>query len=298
MDTRTAPDHENDLLAALPPREREAILGRCDRVALAPDDILGEPGERIRHAYFPTAGFTALLAEVDRHEALALGLVGSEGMLGAPLALGLHTSPWRARVQVAGGAMRIVTAELTRALAESPVLDRRLRRYLGGRLEQLTRTAACASFHVVGTRLAYWLLMAHDRAHGDRFYLTHDRLSRLLGVRRSGVTTAAGVLHARQLVHYVRGHMIVLDRAGLELAACSCYAADLEARPAAVPRTVPSRGDAVSVTPMPQRDAPGLIRDREAARTEAAVADPVGPPATGQDRQPAPAGPLARPGKT
>lgn len=271
MNTRTPSGEDNDMLGALPPRERDGILGRCERVALAADDVLGEPGERIRHAYFPTRGFAALLAEVERHEALALGLVGSEGMLGAPLALGLHTSPWRARVQVAGDALRIVAADLSRALADSPVLERRLRRYLGGRLEQLSRTAACASFHVVGTRLAYWLLMAHDRAHGDRFYLTHDRLARLLGVRRSGVTTAAGVLHALQLVHYVRGHIVVLDRVGLERAACSCYRADHEPRRAAVPRTVPSREGAGGLAPAPQRDGTGLILELEAARTAAEV---------------------------
>lgn len=252
MTTGTASSEANELIAALPARERDGLLVRCDRVDLAPDEVLGEPGERIRHAYFPTRGFVALLAEVDGHEALALGLVGSEGMLGAPLALGLHTSPWRARVQVAGGAWRIVAADLSRALAGSPVLERRLSRYLGSRLEQLARTAACASFHVVGMRLAYWLLMAHDRAHGDRFYLTHDRLSHLLGVRRSGVTTAAGVLHALELVHYVRGHIIVLDRAGLERAACSCYRADHEVR-LALPRTVPLRPAAL-LAGVPERD--------------------------------------------
>ena len=259
MNTSTASGEGNGLLAGLPPREREALLGRCERVGLLPDDVLGEPGERIRHAYFPTHGFAALLAEVDGHEALALGLVGSEGMLGAPLALGLHTSPLRARVQVAGGALRIVAAELSSALAESPMLERRLRRYLGGRLEQLARTAACASFHVVGTRLAYWLLMAHDRAHGDRFYLTHDRIAHLLGVRRSGVTTAAGTLHALRLVHYVRGHMVVLDRAGLERAACSCYRADHEVRPIVRRPLLERHAARLASAPAPGPDEAGLI---------------------------------------
>jgi len=234
----------NGLLEALPQRERDGVLARCEHIPLAADEILGEAGERIRHAYFPTRGFVALLAEVDRHEALAMGLVGSEGMLGAPLVLGMHASPLRARVQIAGGAMRLPAADLARLLAESPALERQLRRYVGRRLGQYSRTAACASFHVVGRRLACWLLMAHDRAHGDRFYLTHDRLSRLLGVRRSGVTTAAGVLHGRELINYVRGHIVVVDRPGLERAACSCYRADhpLRLAPARTVRGLPGAG--------------------------------------------------------
>ena len=209
----------NQLLAVLPSRERERVLGHCEPVALVPDQILGEAGQKVHHAWFPTSGFVALVAEVDRHEALAVGLVGSEGMLGASLVLGVQTSPLRARVQVAGSALRMLAADVPRVLAEAPALERRLRRYLGGQLAQLARTAACASYHVVGKRLAYWLLMAHDRAHGDRFYLTHDRLARLLGVRRSGVTTAAGVLHDRALINYVRGHVVVVDRVGLEWSA-------------------------------------------------------------------------------
>lgn len=213
----------NEVLAALPPREREALwrIGEC--VTLVPDLVLGRPGERIRQAWFPYDGLIALLADVDGHEALALDLVGSEGMLGAPLVLGVHTSPLRARVQVGGRALCVGTAAFERALAEAPVLERLLRRYLAGRLAQVARTAACASYHVVEARLACWMLMAHDRAHGDRLHLTHERIARLLGVRRSGVSTAAGVLQARQLIDYTRGRILILDRAGLERAACSCY---------------------------------------------------------------------------
>jgi CRP-like cAMP-binding protein len=213
----------NDLLAASSPKERDYVQQHGERVTITQDEILGEPGERIRHVHFPLEGFIALLASVEGHDALAVGLVGSEGMLGAPLVLGVHTSPLRARVQGSGSALRIKAAEFQRVLLEAPLLERGLRRYLGTRLVQLAQTAACASFHVVEARLACWLLMAHDRAHGDRFYLTHDRLARLLGVRRSGVSTAAGVLQHRKLVRYTRGHIQVLDRPGLEQTACGCY---------------------------------------------------------------------------
>jgi CRP-like cAMP-binding protein len=222
----TASTSGNDLLAALPSRERENLLQLGETVALAQDEVLCNPGERIRHAWFPLDGFIALLAEVDGHDALAVSLVGSEGMLGAPLVLGVHSSSLRARAQGAGSALRIKSADFLRVLAAAPILERHLLRYLAGRLEQLAQTAACASFHVVEARLACWMLMAHDRAHGDRFTLTHERLSRLLGVRRSGVSTAAGVLQGRGLIEYTRGRIVILDRAGLERAACACYGRD------------------------------------------------------------------------
>jgi CRP-like cAMP-binding protein len=225
----------NDLLAALPPRERENLWQHGETVALTQDEVLCKPGERLRHAWFPLEGFIALLVEVDGHDALAVSLVGSEGMLGGPLVLGMHTASLRARVQGAGSALRIKSADFLRVLAAAPILERQLRRYLAARLTQFAQTAACASFHVVEARLASWLLMAHDRAHGDRFYLTHERLARLLGVRRSGVSTAAGVLQGRALIGYTRGHVVVLDRAGLEHAACACYGQDhVEVIPAGV----------------------------------------------------------------
>lgn len=255
-----ASNGSNEILAALPPRERDSILQHSERVPLTPDEILGEPGERIRQVYFPLDGFIALLAGVDGREALAVGLVGSEGMLGAPLVLGVQTSPLRARVQAFGSALRIKAADFQRDLVRAPALERLLRRYLSVRLAQLAQTAACASFHVVDARLACWLLMAQDRAHGDRFYLTHDRLARLLGVRRSGVTTAAGVLQSRHLIRYTRGHIVVLDRAGLELLACGCQKPQREPAGAAAVATLDA-GPAIAasndvVLPLPLPPAP------------------------------------------
>lgn len=228
----TASSAGNGLLAALPAREREQLwqLGEC--VTLAMDEVLVRPGDRIRQVWFPFDGLVALLVEVDGHDALAVDLVGSEGMLGAPLVLGVHASSLCARVQVTGHALRVDAADFEHVLAAAPVLARSLRRYVARRLAQAARTAACASYHIVEARLACWMLMAHDRAHGDRLRLTHERIARLLGVRRSGVSTAAGVLQGRHLIDYTRGHILVLDRAGLERAACACYAeARIEAAP-------------------------------------------------------------------
>ena len=213
----------NNLLSALPHRERDRVLALCEHVTLTRDEILGEPGERIDYVYFPIDSFISLLTELDKHEALGVALVGCEGMLGTSLVLGVHTSPLRARVQGTGTALRMKAADFQRILLEAPILERQLRLYLHVLFAQVAQTAACAAFHVVEVRLACWLLMTHDRVHGDRFYLTHDLLSRMLGVRRSGVTAAAGVLHGRKLINYTRGRIAVLDRKGLERASCGCY---------------------------------------------------------------------------
>jgi len=153
-------------------------------------------------------------------------MVGREGMLGAELALGVRAKPLLALVQGAGTAQRIAAGPFRRALASSAPLLAELHRYLYVRMAQLTTSAACTRFHEVGPRLARWLLMSHDRADGDRFHLTHQFMAYMLGVRRVGITRAAGELQRRGFIRYHRGELTVLDRGGLEAAACRCYAAD------------------------------------------------------------------------
>lgn len=223
MNVTTASTEGNGLLSGLPRRRREIFLSACEHVPLKVNDILGEPGERIRHVYFPTDGVVALMSGVDGRDALALALIGSEGMLGASVMLGVRLLPLRARVQETGSALRIKLADLKRTLLEAPLLKRELHDYLYSVLVQLGQTAACAVFHVVDLRIAYWLLMTHDRARADSFVLTHNTLARMLGVRRSGVTTAAGLLQDRNLISYTRGQVSILDREGLEHASCDCY---------------------------------------------------------------------------
>jgi len=213
----------NRLLTRMPRSGRETLLGLGKRVRLVANEVLGEPRDRIRYVYFPTDGVIALMSEVDGCEALALALIGNEGMVGASAMLGARLLPLRVRVQEAGWALRITATELQHTLSESPGFRRQLQRYLYSVFAQLTQTATCAVSHVVDVRLAYWLLMTHDRARGDRFALTHGVLAQMLGVRRSGVTTAAGSLQARHLIAYTRGQVSILDRAGLELATCDCY---------------------------------------------------------------------------
>lgn len=215
----------NRLIAGLPRRERLRLLGLCKPVELLLGGILCEAGDRISHAYFPLEGFISLVTVLGPRPPLEVGLIGNEGMLGATLAMGVSEAPARGVVQGRGRALRLPAAALTRELRVSPVLLRTLHRFAFVSLTQLLQNAACMHFHEIGPRLARWLLMTHDRVPGDDFHLTHGLLADMLGVRRSGVTVAAGVLQTERLIHYSRGHITVLDRSGLEGASCECYGA-------------------------------------------------------------------------
>lgn len=213
----------NQVLDRLSPRERRRILSAGDVVEVAFGKSLCESGDQYRHVYFPVTGFISLLASLRGHPPLEMGLIGNEGMLGATLALGVANAPLQAVVQGAGTLLRLSTAVLRRELRECPGLLALMQRYLYVRMRQLPQLAACTHFHAIEPRLARWLLMTHDRSHADHFHLTHEYLAAMLGVRRSGVTIAAGVLQSRGLISYSRGEIQVLDRRGLEAASCECY---------------------------------------------------------------------------
>jgi CRP-like cAMP-binding protein len=220
---------QNHLIERLPRKERLRLLALCEPVQLTLGEVLCEPGMDTRHLYFPVDGFISLVAPIDGKPALEVGMVGREGMLGAQLTLGVARVPLLALVQGSGSACRIRAADFRVELARSPPLHRLLNRYLYVLMAQLAGAAACLRYHQIGPRLARWLLMSQDRAHADRFHVTHEFLAYMLGVRRVGVTGAAGTLQHSGLIEYHRGEMKVLDRSGLEAAACACYANDRQA---------------------------------------------------------------------
>jgi CRP-like cAMP-binding protein len=219
----------NRLLAKLRRKDHQQLIAACDEVDLCIGDILWEPRQRIPFFYFPVGGFISQLVPVDRRENLELALVGNEGMLGTPLVLGVNTSTLQALVQGSGPALRMSAASFRRELELLPALRNQLQRYIYVLQEQLALTAACIRFHSLDLRLARWLLMTHDRAGMGSFHLTHQFLAQMLGVRRVGITNAAGLLQKRKLLHYSRGEITILDRVGLERASCTCYQASKDA---------------------------------------------------------------------
>jgi CRP-like cAMP-binding protein len=213
----------NSLLAALPRKLYQSLLPGLAPVTLEFGAVLYEPGKAIRDVYFPGNCVVSLLTLVQGQLALEVGLVGREGMVGVPVALGIDLSPVRALVQGAGSALQMSAARLRRKLAGNPPLRRVLYRYTNALMSQITQTAACNRFHTVTARLARWLLMTRDRVQSANIHLTHEFLSHMLGVRRVGVTEAASVLQRKKLIEYSRGHILILDHGGLEAASCPCY---------------------------------------------------------------------------
>jgi CRP-like cAMP-binding protein len=213
----------NNLLAALPRKDRQRLLASLVPIALTFGEILYEPGKAIRYVYFPNDSVVSLLTLVEGHRALEVGLVGCEGMVGIPLALGVNISPVRALVQGTGTAMRMSATRFRKEFHNSVPLQRALYRFTHVLMAQVTQTAACNRFHFIEARLARWLLMTRDRVLSNQFRLTQEFLSHMLGVRRVGVTKAAGALQQRKLINYSRGNISILNRKGLEAAACRCY---------------------------------------------------------------------------
>jgi CRP-like cAMP-binding protein len=213
----------NALLADIPAAERARLARALKPVALTFGEVLYE-AKPIRHVYFPVDSLVSLFAPLKDHLAVEVGVVGSEGMVGVPLALGVRTSAVNAVVQGSGTALRMEAASFQRELERNPGFRSGLHRYIHLLMCQVTQTAACNAFHTIEARCARWLLMTRERMQSDEVELTHEYLARMLGVRRVGVTVAAGNLQRRGLIAYSRGHIAILDPAGLEAAACECYA--------------------------------------------------------------------------
>jgi CRP-like cAMP-binding protein len=219
------PPIRNHLLAALPRAEYSRLLPHLAHVPLPFMEVLYEGGETIEHVYFPNEGLISLLVVMEDETLREIGLIGSEGMLGTAVALGMKTTPTRALIQMPGSAMRMKTQALRDELRRGGALQNVLQRYVHALFTQVSQSAACVSSHAVNKRLSRWLVMTHDRAPGDEFEMKHEFMAMMLGVTRSVVTRAAGRLQKDKMIRYTRGQVTVLDRDRLEATACECYGA-------------------------------------------------------------------------
>lgn len=213
----------NQLLAALPKAEYRRMQQDLEEIPIVFERILYQPNVLISDVYFPNSGIISVLATANERATLEVGLVGKEGMVGLSVFMGMNTSQNQAVVQGAGSAMKMNAAVFRKQCNNGGALQLLLRRYSHSLLTQITQSAVCNQFHSVDARLARWLLMTHDRMDNAEFQITQEFLSHMLGVRREGVSKAAGDLQKRGLIRYKRGHLKVLDRAGLEATSCGCY---------------------------------------------------------------------------
>jgi CRP-like cAMP-binding protein len=212
----------------LPKNQLQRVLTHCEHVELTLGATLCGPGEIIRYVYFPIGSFISLMTPIAGHGSLEIALVGDEGMYGAPLVLGMEVASWYGVVQGAGTAWRMEADKFRKALKHNDALQHELNCYIHVLTLQLAQMAACNRYHLVEQRLARWLLMMQDRAHSAAFHMTHEFLANMLGVRRVGVTKAAGSLQRNHLISYSRGNVRINDVVGLEAASCDCYRADKE----------------------------------------------------------------------
>jgi CRP-like cAMP-binding protein len=217
---------KNHLIELLAKEDQVSLLAIADPIELVMDEVLSEPGRQVEHVYFPTDGSISMVALIDGHPGLEVAMIGSEGMLGAHLSLGVTSASLHTQVRHGGASWRIGVTSFCAELALSRTLQHGLHRYLHVLFKQQARSVACLHYHLIGPRMARWLLMSQDRAHSDSFYVTHEFLARMLGVRRTGITEAAVALQRSGLIDYHRGNLTILNRVGLEAVACSCYAAD------------------------------------------------------------------------
>lgn len=214
----------NRLLATLPKNEYKRLVPKLKTVNLVLGEALYEPGEAIKYVYFPNNSIISLISELSGTAWLEVGMVGNEGMAGLPVFMGVGSSSTHALVQGSGTAMRMSSAAVRTEANRLGGLHRLLHRYSHSLLTQVSQSSACNRFHLVNARLARWLLMTTDRLGVEEFPLTQEFLSNMLGVRREGVSKAAGALQDAKLIRYSRGMITLLNRRALEAKSCDCYA--------------------------------------------------------------------------
>jgi CRP-like cAMP-binding protein len=217
------PQH-NHLLNALPPEALGRILSRLEPVAMPLGEVLYEPGTRLRHVYFPTTSIVSLLYVMENGAAGEIAVVGNEGIVGVVAFMGGDMTITRALVQSAGHGLRLHVDALKEEFNRAGPMLHLLLRYTQALITQMAQTAVCNRHHSVDQQLCRWLLMSLDRLHSNELVMTQELIANMLGVRREGVTEAAGKLQSAEIIQYHRGHITVLDRARLEARVCECYA--------------------------------------------------------------------------
>jgi CRP-like cAMP-binding protein len=214
---------QNHLLAALPAAEFERLAAHLQPVVLPLGEMLYEPGAQLQHAYFPVSAIVSLHYVMESGASASVAAVGNEGMVGVSLYMGGDTTPSSAVVQTAGDAFRLERRLLKQEFERSGPTQRLLLRYTQALMTQMSQTAVCNRHHSVEQQLCRWLLVTLDRLPSDNVVMTQEMVAGMLGVRRESIAMAAGVLQQAGVVHGRRGHLTVLERAGLETRVCECY---------------------------------------------------------------------------
>ena len=217
--------NQNHLLAALPEAEFERLVAHLELVPMRLGEMVYEPGQRLQYAYFPTTAIVSLHYVMESGASAETAGVGNEGMVGISLFMGGNSTPSSAVVQTAGHAYRLEGRLLQSEFGRGGLMQRLLLRYTQALFTQMTQTAACNRHHSVEQQLCRWLLLTLDRVTSRELVMTQELVASILGVRREGITQAAGRLQLDGIVSYRRGHISVLERSGLEARACECYAA-------------------------------------------------------------------------
>jgi CRP-like cAMP-binding protein len=213
----------NHLLAALPVNEFKRLEPDLDAVTLALGQVIYESGEQLEYVYFPTTAIISLLYIMENGATAEIAMAGSDGLVGIALFMGGSTTPSRAVVQSAGNAFRLRSKALHSTFGLGGVFQNLLLRYTQALMTQISQTAVCNRLHSVEQQLCRWLLINYDLLQSNKLIMTHELIANMLGVRREGVSIAAGHLQKKGLIKYVRGTITMLDHKALEIAACECY---------------------------------------------------------------------------
>ena len=215
---------QNHLLSALPAQDYARLLPDLEPIVMPLGWVVYESGGHIGYVYFPTTSIVSLLYVIESGASAEIAIAGNEGLVGISLFMGGESTPSRAVVQSAGEGYRVKASVLKKEFALGGELQHLALRYTQALITQMAQTAVCNRHHTLDQQLCRWLLLSMDRLPGNELKMTQELIANMLGVRREGVTVAAGDLQTAGLIHYSRGHIIILDRAGLEQRVCECYA--------------------------------------------------------------------------